>query len=221
MSLEPISIISPKPEGGSVTGKRVLFIDRDGTLIKEAPPTYQIDDWSKLEFYPHVFTYMARIAAELDYELVMISNQDGLGTAAYPEDTFWPVQNFVAKAFEDEGVHFSAFYFDRTFPKDNAPTRKPHTGMLTAYLNNPEYDIANSYVIGDRITDVQLAKNLGCKAVWLNNDETLGAGEIKDTVAALATTIALETKDWKSIYEFFKLGMRKVVHERNTNETFM
>jgi len=219
MSLKPISIINARPEGQNITGRRVLFIDRDGTLIKEAPPTYQIDDWSKLEFYPHVFTYMFRIAAEFDYELVMISNQDGLGTADYPEDTFWPIQNFVAKAFEDEGVHFSAFYFDRTFPKDNAATRKPNTGMLTAYLNNPEYDIANSYVVGDRITDIQLAKNLGCKGIWLNNDETLGAGEIKDTVAALASTIALETKDWKSIYEFFKLGMRTVVHDRNTNET--
>ncbi|MES1225531.1 MAG: bifunctional histidinol-phosphatase/imidazoleglycerol-phosphate dehydratase HisB [Bacteroidota bacterium] len=198
---------------------RVLFIDRDGTLIKEAPPTYQIDNFSKLEFYPQVFKYMNRIAAEFDYELVMISNQDGLGTPGFPEDTFWPVQNFVAKSFADEDVHFSAYYFDRTFPKDNAPTRKPHTGMLTAYLNNPVYDIANSFMIGDRITDVQLAKNLGCKAIWLNNDETLGAGEIKDTVDALATTIALETKEWKNIYEFLKLGLRTAVHERNTNET--
>ncbi|HWB26814.1 MAG TPA: bifunctional histidinol-phosphatase/imidazoleglycerol-phosphate dehydratase HisB [Chitinophagaceae bacterium] len=199
--------------------KRVLFIDRDGTLIKEAPPTYQIDDWNKLEFYPEVFQYMSRIAAEFDYELVMVSNQDGLGTSLFPEDTFWPIQNFVAKSFADEGVHFSAYYFDRTFAKDNAPTRKPNTGMLTGYLDNPEYDIAGSYVIGDRITDVQLAKNLGCRAVWLNNDETLGAGEIKDTVEALTNTIALETKEWKSIYEFFKLGMRKVVHDRNTSET--
>lgn len=199
--------------------KRVLFIDRDGTLIKEAPPTYQIDDWGKLEFYPQVFQYMSRIAAEFDYELVMVSNQDGLGTESFPESTFWPIQNFVTKSFEDEGVHFSAGFFDRTFPKDNAPTRKPNTGMLTQYLNNPAYDIANSYVIGDRITDVQLAKNLGCKAVWLNNDASLGAAEINDTVEALKTTIALETTNWKSIYEFFKLGMRTVVHDRNTSET--
>lgn len=201
------------------TAKRILFIDRDGTLIKEAPPTYQVDSWDKLEFYPYVFQYMARIAGEFDYELVMVSNQDGLGTPAYPEDTFWPIQNFVVKSFEDEGVHFSAYHFDRTFPADNAPTRKPHTGMLTEYLNNAAYDIENSFVIGDRITDVQLAKNLGCKAIWLNNDETLGAAEIKDTVDALAATIALETKDWKSIYEFFKLGLRTVVHDRNTSET--
>lgn len=199
--------------------KRILFIDRDGTLIKEAPPTYQIDDWSKLEFYPQVFQYMSRIAAEFDYELVMVSNQDGLGTASFPENTFWPVQNFIAKSFEDEGVHFSASFFDKTFPKDNAPTRKPNTGMLTQYLNNPQYDIANSYVIGDRITDVQLAKNLGCKAVWLNNDASLGAAEINDTVEALKATIALETTNWKSIYEFFKLGMRSVIHNRNTSET--
>ena len=169
----------------STGGKRVLFIDRDGTLIKEAPPTYQIDSWEKLEFYPDVFKYMSRIAAELDYELIMVSNQDGLGTVSFPEDTFYPIQNFIVKSFENEGVHFSAFYFDRTFAKDNSPTRKPNTGMLTGYLNNPAYDIQNSFVIGDRITDVQLAKNLGCKGIWLNNDPTLGGGEIKDSVDSL------------------------------------
>lgn len=203
----------------TVQAKRILFIDRDGTLIKEAPPTYQIDSFEKLEFYPQVFTYMARIAAEFDYELVMVSNQDGLGTESFPEDTFWPVQNFVTKAFENEGVHFKGFFFDRTFAKDNAPTRKPNTGMLTEYLNNPAWDIANSYVIGDRITDVQLAKNLGCKAIWLNNDPSLGAGEIKDTIDALQTTISLETTNWRAIYEYLKLGLRAVTHERNTSET--
>ncbi len=217
MSLETVS---PDTSLSSVTTcKRILFIDRDGTIINEAPPTYQIDSWDKLQFYPYVFQYLSRIAAEFDYEMVMVSNQDGLGTPSFPEETFWPVQNFVVKSFEDEGVHFSAFYFDRTFAKDNAPTRKPNTGMLTGYLNNPFYDIENSFVIGDRITDVQLAKNLGCKAIWLNNDEKLGSGEIKDTVNALQPTIALETKDWKSIYEFFKLGLRTVVHDRNTSET--
>ncbi len=199
--------------------KKTLFIDRDGTLIKEAPPTYQIDSFSKLEFYPDVFEYMRKIAAEFDYELVMISNQDGLGTPSFPEDTFWPVQNFVAKSFENEGVHFSAFFFDRTFAKDNAPTRKPNTGMLTAYLNNPDYDIANSYVIGDRITDVQLAKNLGCKACWLNNDSNLGGAEIQDSRKALDTVIALETQHWQAIYEYLKSGLREVIHERTTNET--
>lgn len=200
-------------------GKRILFIDRDGTLIKEAPPTYQIDSWEKLEFYPDVFKYMSRIAAELGYELVMVSNQDGLGTESFPEETFYPIQNFIQKSFENEGVYFSAYYFDRTFAKDNAPTRKPNTGMLTGYLNNPAYNIENSFVIGDRITDVQLAKNLGCKAIWLNNDPNLGGGEIKDSVKELESTIALENIHWSAIYEFLKLGLRQVVHERNTNET--
>ena len=199
--------------------KRILFIDRDGTLINEAPPTYQIDSFSKLAFYLHMFENMTKIANELDYELIMISNQDGLGTSAFPEDTFWPVQNFIATSLENENIHFSAFYFDRTFPADNAPTRKPGTGMLTSYLNNDKYDIPNSYVIGDRITDVQLAKNLGCKAIWINNDPDLGGAEIKDARAELEKVIALETKEWKSIYEFLKLGLRKVYLERNTNET--
>jgi imidazoleglycerol-phosphate dehydratase / histidinol-phosphatase len=199
--------------------KRILFIDRDGTLINEAPPTYQLDSFDKLTFYPNMFEYMGRIARELDYELVMVTNQDGLGTDAFPEDTFWPLQNLVMKSLEGEGIRFSAVHIDRSFPKDNAPTRKPGTGMLTQYLNNPAYDIANSYVIGDRITDVQLAKNLGCKAIWLNLDPNLGAGEIKDQVAELRPVIALETTLWSAIYEYLKLGLRRVVHERNTNET--
>src|SRR3954469_3846628 len=157
--------------------KRILFIDRDGTLINEAPPTYQLDSFDKLTFYPHMFEYMGRIAREMDYELVMVTNQDGLGTNAFPEDTFWPLHNLVMKSLEGEGIHFNAVHIDKTFPKDNAPTRKPGTGMLTQYLNNEEYDIENSYVIGDRITNVQLAKNLGCKAIWLNQDPNLGAGE--------------------------------------------
>jgi imidazoleglycerol-phosphate dehydratase/histidinol-phosphatase len=199
--------------------KRILFIDRDGTLINEAPPTYQLDSFDKLTFYPHMFEYMGRIAREFDYELVMVTNQDGLGTAGFPEDTFWPLHNLVMKSLEGEGIKFSAVHIDRTFPADNAPTRKPATGMLTQYLNNPAYDIANSFVIGDRITDVQLAKNLGCKAIWLNLDSSLGAGEIKDKVDELRPVIALETTLWSVIYEFLKLGLRRVVHERNTNET--
>ncbi len=199
--------------------KRVLFIDRDGTLINEAPPTYQIDSWEKLEFYPKVFQYLSRIAQELDYELVMISNQDGLGTDAFPEHSFWPIQNFVTKAFANENIHFSELLFDRSFPKDNAHTRKPGTGMVTKYLNNPNYNIADSFVIGDRITDVQLAKNMGCKAIWLNFDPELGGNEIRDSVKELKPVIALETLDWKLIYEFLKPGARKVSHVRNTNET--
>ena len=199
--------------------KKILFIDRDGTLINEAPPTYQIDGFDKLTFYPDMFTYMRRIATEFDYGLVMISNQDGLGTASFPEETFWPVQNFIMKSLENEAIHFTNCYFDRTFAKDNAPTRKPNTGLLSGYINNDEYDMENSFVIGDRITDVQLAKNLGCKAIWLNNDETLGGAEIQDSRATLQTTIALETKCWSDIYHYLKNDAAKVVHQRNTNET--
>ncbi len=200
--------------------KRILFIDRDGTLINEAPPTYQLDSFDKLTFYPDAFFYMRKIAAELDYELVMPTNQDGLGTAGFPEDTFWPLHNFVLKSFENESVHFSEVLIDKTFPHENAPTRKPGIGMFTKYMNNPAYDLANSFVIGDRITDIQLAKNLGCKGIWINNDANLGAAEIKDKAAELRqSTIALETIYWKEIYEFLKLGLRKVHHERYTNET--
>lgn len=200
--------------------KRILFIDRDGTLINEAPPTYQLDSYEKLTFYPDMFYYMRKIAAELDYELVMVTNQDGLGTAAFPEDTFWPLHDLVMKSLEGEQIHFSKVFIDKTYPHENAPTRKPGTGMLTEYLNNPAYDIVNSYVIGDRITDIQLAKNLGCKGIWMNNDPELGAGEIKDKVMELrSSTIALESPHWKEIYEFLKMGLRVVQHQRNTNET--
>lgn len=199
--------------------KRILFIDRDGTIVNEAPPTYQLDSFDKVVFYPEAFQYLSRIAAELDYELVMVTNQDGLGTDAFPEDQFWPVHKHIIQSFSGEGVNFSAVFIDRTFPHENAPTRKPATGMLTRYLNNPDYDLANSYVIGDRITDVQLAKNLGCKAIWMNLDPGLGAGEIKDTVDALKETIALESPHWSDIYRFLKLGLRKVTHRRKTNET--
>jgi imidazoleglycerol-phosphate dehydratase/histidinol-phosphatase len=199
--------------------KRLLLIDRDGTIIKEAPPTYQIDSFDKLEFYPHVFKYLGKIAAELDYELVMITNQDGMGTETFPENTFLPVHRHVMKSFENEGIRFSAVFIDTTFAKENAPTRKPQTGLLKSYLDNPQYDIANSYVIGDRITDVQLAKNLRCKAIWLNIDSSLGAAEVKDQLEALQEVVALETTDWSKVYEFLKLGLRQVIHERNTNET--
>jgi len=201
--------------------KRLLFIDRDGTLINEAPPTYQLDSLDKLTFYPCVFEFLGKIARELEYEMVMVTNQDGLGTEAFPENTFWPLHNLVMKSLEGEGIHFTNILIDSTYPYENAPTRKPGIGMFGAYLNNPEYDIPNSYVIGDRITDVQLAKNLGCKAIWLNNDASLGAAEITGTINALydSGTIALASAEWSRIYEFLKLGVRKVVHERNTNET--
>jgi imidazoleglycerol-phosphate dehydratase / histidinol-phosphatase len=202
-------------------GKKILFIDRDGTLINEAPPTYQIDSFDKLEFYPGMFTWMGRIAKELDFELVMITNQDGLGTASFPEEDFLPVHNFIMKSLANEGIHFSKVLIDKTFAADNAPTRKPGTGMVTAYLNNTNYDIAGSFVIGDRITDVQLAKNLGSKAIWLNNDAALGGKEVKDSVEKLRSVVALETTDWKKIYEFLKLGQRVIRQQRNTNETMI
>jgi imidazoleglycerol-phosphate dehydratase / histidinol-phosphatase len=199
--------------------KRILFIDRDGTLIKEAPPTYQIDDFSKLEFFPGVFEYLGRIAREMSYELVMVTNQDGLGTPDFSEEKFWPIQEFVMKCLSGEDIHFSAVHIDRSFPSDNNPNRKPGTGMLKQYINNENYDIEGSYVIGDRITDVQLAKNLGCKAIWLKQDAGLGLGEIKDPMSDLETVVAMETLQWSSIYTFLKTGLREVTHERNTQET--
>ena len=200
-------------------GKRVLFIDRDGTMIREVPPFYQIDSFDKVSFYPHVFKYLGKIAEELDYELVLVSNQDGLGTDKFPEEQFWPPHNLIMSSFANEGVIFSEELIDRSLPADNLPTRKPGIGMFTKYLNNPEYDIPNSYVIGDRITDVQLAKNLHCKAIWIKNDPNLGGKEVKDGVEDLEKVVALATTDWKDIYEFLKLGKRVVKHSRKTSET--
>ncbi|GEP96388.1 bifunctional histidinol-phosphatase/imidazoleglycerol-phosphate dehydratase HisB [Chitinophaga cymbidii] len=197
--------------------KRVLFIDRDGTMIKEVPPTYQIDSLEKVEFYPKVFTYLGKIAAELDYELVMVTNQDGLGTPSFPEDTFTAPHRHIMQSFENEGIKFAAVHIDKSFPEDNLPTRKPGIGMLKQYFS-PDYDLANSYVIGDRITDVKLAQNLGAKAIWLNAGTSLGAGEVTDA-GGLQDVIALESTDWAKIYEFLKIGLRKVEHIRTTKET--
>ena len=199
--------------------KRVLFIDRDGTINKEAPPTYQIDSWDKLEFYPGVFQYLSRIVQELDYELVMITNQDGLGTDGYPEANFWPIQQHIIKSLENEGIYFKEVLIDRTFPHENAPTRKPGTGMVQHFMNSDAYDLANSYVIGDRITDVQLAKNMGAKAIWMNQDAALGEKEISDDLKALESVITFESTEWKEIYAFLKNGLRKVSHQRKTSET--
>ena len=198
--------------------KRVLFIDRDGTLVLE-PKNYQLDCLSKLEFYPKAFQFLSKIAKELDFELAMVTNQDGLGTTSFPEETFWPTQNFILKAFENEGVTFDEIFIDKSFPEDNAPTRKPRTGMLTKYLNNPEYDLENSYVIGDRITDVELAKNLGSKAIFIKNEENLGGNEIATSLEELQNVIALQTTDWQKIYEFLKLEERTASIKRTTNET--
>ncbi|CAN5516166.1 bifunctional histidinol-phosphatase/imidazoleglycerol-phosphate dehydratase HisB [soil metagenome] len=200
--------------------QKILFIDRDGTMIKETPDE-QIDSFAKLEFYPGCLQYLPKIAAELDYELVMVTNQDGLGTASYPEADFRAIQNFVVKTFENEGVKFSDFAIDTTFPADNAPTRKPRTGLLTKYFDAEKYDLAASYTIGDRKNDVLLGKNLGAKAIWLNDHSNLGGNEFSgaDEEEAVRSTVALETTDWQKIYEFLKLGERVVEHRRATKET--
>ena len=197
--------------------KPVLFIDRDGTLIRE-PADEQIDSFEKLEFYPKVFQYLSKIVKELNFEIVMITNQDGLGTEVYPEDTFWPVHNFVLKTFEAQGVVFKEQFIDRTFAKDNAPTRKPNTGLLTKYFSK-DYDLANSFVIGDRLTDVELAKNLGSKGIFINDNTHLGVDEVTISNSELQEYIALETNDWETIYKFLKTTERIGVIERNTNET--
>ena len=198
--------------------KKILFIDRDGTMVLE-PNDYQLDSFEKLEFYPNAFQYLGKIAKELDFELVMVTNQDGLGTDSHPEINFWPVHNLIMKAFENEGVVFSEVLIDKTFPHENVPTRKPGTGMLTKYIDNPEYDLENSFVIGDRITDVELAKNLGSKAIFINRDEALGGDEISSKRHELDSVIALQTTDWKTIYEFLKLEERSASIKRKTNET--
>ena len=195
--------------------KRILFIDRDGTLILE-PEDEQIDSFAKLKFYPGALQYLPKIAKELDFELVLVSDQDGLGTASHPEENFWPVHKFVLDTFAGEGVTFVKEHIDKTFPHENADTRKPGIGMLKEYFDNEKYDLANSFVIGDRVNDVRLAQNLGAKAIWLRNNDDLGKHE---GVEFLEDSIGLETKDWKSIYEYLKLGTRTGEHHRKTNET--
>lgn len=199
--------------------KKVLFIDRDGTLVLEPPVDYQLDSLDKLEFYPKVFQFMAKIANELDYELVMVTNQDGLGTASFPEETFWPAQNKIINAFEKEGVVFSEICIDKTFPEENAETRKPRTGLLTKYLDADQYDLAKSFVLGDRITDMELAKNLGAKGIYLSENPELGLEEIDANISEITNHIALTSTDWKEIYEFLKLEDRVSEITRNTNET--
>lgn len=197
--------------------KKILFIDRDGTLITE-PEDEQIDSFAKLKFYPRSIYYMSRIAAELDFELVMVTNQDGLGTDSHPEINFWPVHQFILDTFAGEGVVFSEVIIDRTFAHENAPTRKPNTGLLQHFLTG-EYDLAGSFVIGDRINDVILARNLGAKAFWLRNNDRLGAGELLDKAETLTDSIALQTGNWEDIYTYLKAGSRQFQHRRKTNET--
>lgn len=179
--------------------KKILFIDRDGTLIRE-PADEQIDAFEKLRFVKGVFRNLSFIRQHLDFEFVMVSNQDGLGTDSFPEDTFWPVHNFILQALEDEGITFDNILIDRHFPEDNHPCRKPGTGMLTEYINNPEYDLTGSYVIGDRATDRQLAENLGCKALILGNEENDGL-------------------TWDKISEILFAGERIAEVKRTTKET--
>ena len=198
--------------------KKVLFIDRDGTLAIEPPLDYQLDSFEKLEFYPKVFQYLGKIAKELDFELVMVTNQDGLGTDSFPEATFWPVHNFLIKTFKKEGIVFTEQIIDKTFSKDNASTRKPNTGLLTHYFSET-YDLENSFVIGDRLTDIELAKNLGAKGIFINDYNTEGEDEITVAKEELRQFISLETNDWSAIYEFLKVKERTGRSTRNTNET--
>lgn len=195
--------------------KRLLFIDRDGTLILE-PEDEQIDAFSKLKFYPGALQYLPRIAKELDFELILVSNQDGLGTDSHPEENFWPVHQFVIDTFANEGVVFAKEHIDRTFPHENADTRKPGIGMLSEYFDEQRYNLSESFVLGDRVNDVKLAQNLGAKAIWLRQDDQLGQYE---NVEIDGSCVALETTDWKKIYEYLKLSTRSGEHRRKTNET--
>ncbi|MCH2229348.1 MAG: bifunctional histidinol-phosphatase/imidazoleglycerol-phosphate dehydratase HisB [Crocinitomicaceae bacterium] len=184
--------------------KKVLFIDRDGTLVIEPPLDYQLDSLEKLQFYPGVFQWLSRIAVELDFELVMVTNQDGLGTSSFPEETFWPAQNKIIEAFKNEGVLFSEILIDKSFPIDMAPTRKPRTGLLNKYIYG-DYNLADSYVIGDRLTDVELATNLKAKSIYISS-ENEGQAD-------------LVTQNWAEIYSYLKKEPRKAINSRNTNET--
>ena len=198
------------------TKKRVLFIDRDGTLVLEPPVDFQLDSLEKLDFYPGVFRNLSFIREKLDFRFVMVSNQDGLGTNSFPEASFWPTQNKILKAFENEGIVFDAIHIDPTLPEDNAPTRKPKTGMLTNYFSE-EYDLAGSFVLGDRLTDVELAKNLGCKAILFQKDSD-ELDRLLDQ-SDLKSTCALITPDWAKVAAYLFAGERIAVVERKTKET--
>lgn len=197
--------------------KKLLIIDRDGTIIKE-PEDEQIDSFEKLEFYPEAISVLARIAKLNEFEFIMITNQDGLGTEAFPENDFWPVQNFIVKTLENEGITFSDILIDKTFPHENANTRKPKTGLMQPYLKG-DYDLEKSIVIGDRLTDIELAKNIGSQGIYINNNRGLGDKELSEDQATLKKHIQLETQSWERIFEFIQLGSRTVEVKRNTKET--
>ncbi len=197
--------------------KKVLFIDRDGTLIRE-PFDEQVDHIEKLTFYPGAITALSKIASELDFELVMVTNQDGLGTEAYPESDFYPTHNLMLRTFKNEGVTFAEQLIDRSFEKDNSPNRKPRTGLFTKYFTDA-YDLKNSFVIGDRLTDMELAKNLGSKGIFINDKTYFGTHELTVEENELERSIVLETSDWKEIYRFLKLDQRTASIKRTTKET--
>lgn len=188
----------------------VLFIDRDGTLVIEPPKDYQLDSYEKLKFYPKVIRNLYFIRKNLDFEFVMVTNQDGMGTDSFPESAFWPVHNLMMQTFKGEGITFDDVLIDRSFPEDNAPTRKPRTGMLGRYMSG-DYDLQHSFVIGDRLTDVELALNLGCKAILLRDDI--------DIPDELANVCVLQTTDWDVVSEFLFAGMRTGEVKRKTKET--
>lgn len=196
---------------------RVLFIDRDGTLVKE-PEDYQVDSFEKLVFYPGMLCALSHIVGETDYELVMVTNQDGLGTERYPEKDFERVQNFIMRTLENEGIRFREIIIDRTWPEEKASTRKPGTVLLTHYMTGG-YDLEHSFVIGDRITDMVLAKNLGARGIWLNDSSGLGISETEMAKDDLAGVVALETRDWHEIYSFLRAQQRRAVVMRETRET--
>ena len=196
--------------------KKILFIDRDGTLVNE-PKDYQLDSFEKLSFYPKVFNYLSKIYNELDYKLIVVTNQDGLGTDSFPYKNFTPVNDFIIKSFENEGVVFDNICIDNSFPEDNSVNRKPSTGMIKKYLNNKDYDIDNSFVIGDRLTDMELAKNISCSGIFIDNNANLGKSEVKDV--DLDNVIKLKTKSWEEIYTFLKKQKRTSKIHRVTGET--
>ena len=195
--------------------KRALFIDRDGTLVIEPPVDYQLDSLEKLEFYPKVFRNLYFIRKQLDFEFVMVTNQDGLGTASFPEDTFWPAHNKMLKTLEGEGICFDEILIDRSFPEENSPNRKPRTGMMGHYLSG-EYDLADSYVIGDRLTDMQLAVNLGAKGIWLHAPDEEARQLLAENPAIAPVLI---TDDWDRVTEYLFAGERRAVVQRTTKET--
>ncbi len=196
--------------------KPILFIDRDGVILEEPKDDFQIDSIDKTSFVNGAISNLKKIAEDFGYYKVMVTNQDGLGTEAYPLNHFEPYQSLMLRTLKGEGFVFDEIFIDKSFSKENLPTRKPGTGMLTALLNNDAFDIAHSYVIGDRWSDIALAKNIGCKAIYLKSPlHELTAEQEAD----LRPFIAFETNDWNAIYSFLKLGLRKLVHERNTKET--